>query len=276
MRLRARHPLFGRGIISPAVSSHPRTTWHNIFYLVAEAARFRFLFVEQALLASVRRQIFWDRWADFLREGSRSHLLSCVASGSLRPRELLTGEREDEEMTASASTTKVALITGGGTGIGRAIASALHRDDHTVAILGRRPERLESLEGFHAYACDISDWAAVRETVAKLLSDLGRLDVLVNNAGVIRNGSLEDTTEEDIEYQVNVNVLGTINMTKACLPSLKACKGSIINVSSTLAWLPILEHSIYTAISLLVPLPHRRALGAISCEREGDEISSLS
>ena len=150
-------------------------------------------------------------------------------------------------MTASASTTKVALITGGGTGIGRAIASALHRDDHTVAILGRRPERLESSEGFHAYACDISDSAAVRETVAKLLSDLGRLDVLVNNAGVIRNGSLEDTTEEDVEYQVNVNVLGTINMTKACLPSLKACKGSIINVSSTLAWLPILEHSIYTA-----------------------------
>ena len=150
-------------------------------------------------------------------------------------------------MTASASTTKVALITGGGTGIGRAIASALHRDDHTVAILGRRPERLESSEGFHAYACDISDSAAVRETVAKLLSDLGRLDVLVNNAGVIRNGSLEDTTEEDIKYQVNVNVLGTIHMTKACLPSLKACKGSIINVSSTLAWLPILEHSIYTA-----------------------------
>ena len=74
MRLRARHPLLGRGIISPALSSHPRTTWHNIFYLVAEAARFRFLFVEQALLASVRRQIFWDRWADFLREGSRSHL----------------------------------------------------------------------------------------------------------------------------------------------------------------------------------------------------------
>ena len=74
VRLRARHPLLGRGIIYPALSSHPRTTWHNIFYLVAEAARFRFLFVEQALLASVRRQIFWDRWADFLREGSSSHL----------------------------------------------------------------------------------------------------------------------------------------------------------------------------------------------------------
>ena len=58
VRLRARHPLLGRGIISPALSSHPRTTWHYIFYLVAEAARFRFLFVEQALLASVRRQIF--------------------------------------------------------------------------------------------------------------------------------------------------------------------------------------------------------------------------
>ena len=71
---RAAPPFRGRGIISPALSSHPRTTWHNIFYLVAEAARFRFLFVEQALLASGRRQIFWDRWADFLREGSRSHL----------------------------------------------------------------------------------------------------------------------------------------------------------------------------------------------------------
>ncbi len=150
-------------------------------------------------------------------------------------------------MTASESTSRVALITGGGTGIGRAIAKALHRDEYRVAILGRRRERLESPEGFHAYACDISDSAAIGETVAKLISDLGRIDVLVNNAGVIRNGTLEDTTEEAIEYQVRVNILGTINMTKACLPALKASKGSIINVSSTLAKLPILGTSIYSA-----------------------------
>ena len=150
-------------------------------------------------------------------------------------------------MTASASTSKVALVTGGGTGIGRAIASELHRNQYRVAILGRRRERLESPEGFHAYACDISDSAAVRETVAKLISELGRIDVLVNNAGVIKNGSLEDATEEDIEYQVGVNVVGTIRMTKACLPALKASKGSIVNVSSTLAKLPILGTSIYAA-----------------------------
>ena len=150
-------------------------------------------------------------------------------------------------MTAEASTSKVALVTGGGTGIGRAIATALQRDGFTVAILGRRPERLESPEGFHGYPCDIADAGAIGRTVAKVLSDLGRLDVLVNNAAVIKNDNLEDTTEEAIAYQVGVNVLGTINMTKACLPSLKAARGSIINISSTLAKLPILGTSVYSA-----------------------------
>jgi NAD(P)-dependent dehydrogenase (short-subunit alcohol dehydrogenase family) len=150
-------------------------------------------------------------------------------------------------MTAEASTSKVALVTGGGTGIGRAIATALQRDGFRVAILGRRPERLESPEGFHGYPCDIADAGAIGRTVAKVLSDLGRLDVLVNNAAVIKNDNLEDTTEEAIAYQVGVNVLGTINMTKACLPSLKAARGSIINISSTLAKLPILGTSVYSA-----------------------------
>ncbi len=150
-------------------------------------------------------------------------------------------------MTADASTSRVALVTGGGTGIGRAIARALHRDGYRVAILGRRRERLESPEGFHASVCDISDSAAIGQTVSRLISELGRIDVLVNNAAVIRNGSLEDATEEEIEYQVRVNILGTINMTKACLPSLKESRGSIINVSSTLAKLPILGASIYAA-----------------------------
>ena len=96
---RAAPPLLGRGIISPALSSHPRTTWHNIFYLVAEAARFRFLFVEQALLASVRRQVFWDRWADFLREGSRSHL----RNGFVQPlaKRALRANTRDEMLLAS-------------------------------------------------------------------------------------------------------------------------------------------------------------------------------
>ena len=113
--------------------------------------------------------------------------------------------------------------------------------------MGRRRERLESPGGFHAYVCDISDSAAIGQTVSRLISELGRIDVLVNNAAVIRNGSLEDATEEEIEYQVGVNILGTINMTKACLPSLKESRGSIINVSSTLAKLPILGASIYAA-----------------------------
>lgn len=150
-------------------------------------------------------------------------------------------------MTTDASTAKVALVTGGGTGIGRAIATALQRDGFSVAILGRRPERLESPEGFHGYPCDISDTGAIGRTVDKVLADLGRLDVLVNNAGVIKNGNLEDIAEEAIAYQVGVNILGTINMTKACLPSLKASRGSIINVSSTLAKLPILGTSVYSA-----------------------------
>ena len=150
-------------------------------------------------------------------------------------------------MNNDPSTSRVALVTGGGTGIGRAIATALQRDGFSVAILGRRPERLESPEGFHGYPCDIADPRAIEATVARVLSDLGRLDVLVNNAAVIKNANLEDMDEEAVAYQVGVNVLGTINMTRACLPALKASKGSIVNISSTLAKLPILGASVYSA-----------------------------
>ena len=150
-------------------------------------------------------------------------------------------------MSTEPSTSRVALVTGGGTGIGRAIATALQRDGFRVAILGRRPERLESPEGFHGYRCDIADPRAIEATLAKVLADLGRLDVLVNNAAVIKNDNLEDMTEEAVAYQVGVNVLGTIYMTKACLPALKASKGSIVNISSTLAKLPILGASVYSA-----------------------------
>lgn len=152
-------------------------------------------------------------------------------------------------MTSDASASKVALITGGGTGLGRAIATALRRDNLRVAILGRRRERLESGPGedFHPYVCDVADSAQVRRAVASVLSDLGRVDVLVNCAGVIRNGNIEDATDEAIEYQIRVNLLGTINMTKACVPALKESKGSIINMSSALAGRPILGTSVYCA-----------------------------
>ena len=152
-------------------------------------------------------------------------------------------------MTSDASASKVALITGGGTGLGRAIATEVRRDNLRIAIFGRRRERLKSGPGedFHPYVCDVADPAQVRQAVANVLSDLGRVDVLVNCAGVIRTDNIEDATDEAIEYQIRVNLLGTINMTKACVPALKASKGSIINLSSALARRPILGTSVYSA-----------------------------
>ena len=104
-------------------------------------------------------------------------------------------------MSDTTSNAKVAIVTGAATGIGRAIGKALHRDGYVVAAIGRRRESLEETkkDGFHPYVCDIGDVKQVNDTVAQVLSELGRIDVLINNAGIIRVGMLEDMALESID-----------------------------------------------------------------------------
>ncbi len=146
-------------------------------------------------------------------------------------------------------TKKVAVVTGGSAGLGLAISRTLARDGFVVAMLGRRADRLQdaAADELKPYVCDVADGTAVKAIAAKIMEEFGRVDVLVNNAGVIRNAALADITDEDVTYQLSVNIGGVINCTKAFAAPLCASRGSIINLSSALAKSPIDGASVYAA-----------------------------
>jgi meso-butanediol dehydrogenase / (S,S)-butanediol dehydrogenase / diacetyl reductase len=136
---------------------------------------------------------------------------------------------------------KRALITGGGTGIGREIAHAFSEEGAHVLICGRRHGPLkttaEELGNDVQYVeCDVSDPEDVQALVGKVDSRLGGLDVLVNNAGVVERGRLEDTPVKAWDRLMNVNLRGVYLVTRACLPMLKKTGrgASVLNISSTL------------------------------------------
>ncbi len=134
---------------------------------------------------------------------------------------------------------KVALITGGGSGVGAAIAARFDRADARVAIIGRREDQLqhtvEKIGGnVRAYVADISN----RDQIARVIEDVqtmfGPIDILVNNAGVnLPRRSLEQLAPEDWDRLMAVNATGAFNMVYALLPSMRARRsGLIINISS--------------------------------------------
>jgi NAD(P)-dependent dehydrogenase (short-subunit alcohol dehydrogenase family) len=144
---------------------------------------------------------------------------------------------------------KVAVVTGGSAGLGLRIAQTLHRDGFAVSVLGRRPERLAQMaaQGLRAYPCDVADAGAVRRTAAEILRDSGGVDVLVNNAGVIRTGALLDESDADTQFQIGTNFTGVVNATKAFGHALCERRGTIINLSSALAHLPLAGSAVYAA-----------------------------
>ena len=137
---------------------------------------------------------------------------------------------------------KTVLVTGGSRGIGKAVALKLAEQGADVAIVATSKsaaaeETLEQLKALGVkaclYACDISDEAQVKETVDNVLADFGHIDILVNNAGITKDKLLMAMSAEDIDRVIDVNLKGTIYMTKACIrPFMKQRKGSIINISS--------------------------------------------
>ena len=142
--------------------------------------------------------------------------------------------RKPANNRSSKGAGRVAVVTGGGTGLGRDAAKRLARDGFTVAVLGRRADRLKPRHGeiLHPYPCDVADPAAIKATVRAIVGDLGGINVLVNSAGVIKREPLAKITQATIAYQVDVNLMGTINMSLACVPALKKTKGAVINFSS--------------------------------------------
>jgi NAD(P)-dependent dehydrogenase (short-subunit alcohol dehydrogenase family) len=132
-------------------------------------------------------------------------------------------------------TVKVALVTGASSGIGDATARRLAQLGYIVYAVARRVDRMAALKerGIRTEAADVTDDAALVSLVDKIISDAGRIDVLVNNAGYGSYGALEDVPIAEARRQFDVNVFGLARLTQLVLPHMRAQRdGYIVNVSS--------------------------------------------
>jgi uncharacterized oxidoreductase len=146
------------------------------------------------------------------------------------------------------------LITGGGSGIGRGLAEALHRQGNQVLIAGRRSELLketaEANPGMRFFSLDIGEPSAIRGLAIQVAAEFPEMNVLINNAGIMRTENLlENPVDlEGAEAMVRTNLLGPIRLTAALLPLLRSQpSATIMNVSSGLAFVPLALTPVYSA-----------------------------
>src|SRR6266446_1619056 len=134
---------------------------------------------------------------------------------------------------------KTLLITGAGSGFGRALFHAGLKAGHTVVGAVRREEDREALEALssdgrsHAVILDVTDFSAIGVTVPALEGRIGAIDVLINSAGYGHEGVLEESPLEELRRQLEVNLFGAVAMIKAVLPAMRQRRrGHIINITS--------------------------------------------
>lgn len=140
---------------------------------------------------------------------------------------------------------KVAIVTGASSGIGLAVARALKKRGYIVYGISRHGCKGED---FRSLRCDVTDRTAVTACVARVIAENGRIDLLVNSAGMGISGSAENTSEESMEAIFRVNVYGTAAMCRAVLPTMRAQgSGRIINLGSVAGELPIPFQTFYSA-----------------------------
>jgi len=150
---------------------------------------------------------------------------------------------------------RVALVTGASSGIGEQLARDLAARGMRVGLVARRAERLDALAGALggagralAIPADVGDRAAAEQAVETVRTRFGRLDLVVNAAGVARHMLFKDHDVADIEQLVRTNLMGTIYVTKAAIPALRAAGGgAIVNVSSVAGKLGQPDEAAYAA-----------------------------
>jgi len=143
-------------------------------------------------------------------------------------------------MTDTRFEGKVALVTGASSGIGRATAERLAIEGATVAVTARREDRLtevvsrieESGSLAKGFACDLTSETDRKRLMGEVASTYGGLDVLVNAAGIIGFGTIEDTTLDAWQRMFDVNVVAIFHLMQLALPHLLPRKGNVVNVSS--------------------------------------------
>lgn len=142
---------------------------------------------------------------------------------------------------------KVVLITGGSSGIGKSIGEFLHQKGFIVYGTSRNPEKvLNSI--FPLVALDVRDVESIHLAVAQIIQSTGRLDVVINNAGVGITGPLEEIPMEEIKNNFDTNFFGPIAVMKAVLPQMRQQKlGLIVNITSIAGYMGLPYRSVYSA-----------------------------
>lgn len=135
-------------------------------------------------------------------------------------------------------TQKVVVVTGAGSGIGEATAKRFAREGARVVLVGRNEEKLSKVaaqlegEGHLMRAADVADLSQVEALFGEVASRFGRLDVLVNNAGIVKSGKVTELQPQDWKALMSVDLDGVFYCTRTAMPALIASQGSIVNVSS--------------------------------------------
>jgi NAD(P)-dependent dehydrogenase (short-subunit alcohol dehydrogenase family) len=152
----------------------------------------------------------------------------------------MSGNREQQ-------TRPVAIVTGASGGIGEATARALHGAGYRVFGTYRRPPARKS-PGIEYLVCDVTSDESVNAAVGEVLSRTGRIDLLVNNAGVGLVAGAEESSVEQAKSLFDVNLFGLIRMTKAVLPTMRQQRtGRIVNLSSVMGLIPAPFMALYSA-----------------------------
>jgi NAD(P)-dependent dehydrogenase (short-subunit alcohol dehydrogenase family) len=141
----------------------------------------------------------------------------------------------------------VALVTGASTGIGDATAKALHKAGYRVFGTTRRAAGARS-DGLTMLTCDVTDEASVAKLVDDVLSEAGRIDLLVNNAGLGLLGAAEESSIAQAKALFDVNVFGVLRVTNAVLPTMRRQgTGRIVNLSSVQGFIPAPYFALYSS-----------------------------
>lgn len=155
---------------------------------------------------------------------------------------------------------QAAWVTGGGSGIGRALALELARRGADVAVSGRRADKLEAVaaevtalgrRGL-AVPCDVTEEPQVKDAADRVARELGTLDVAIANAGYGVVGKVEALSADDLRRQLDVNVVGAAMTAKHALPHLRAARGRVAFVGSVAAFVPLAKNGAYVASKFAV------------------------
>lgn len=143
---------------------------------------------------------------------------------------------------------KVALVTGASTGIGQAAAVALVEAGFTVIGTSRNASKAKPINGVEFVDLDVASDSSVEQAIAEVVRRHGRIDVLVNNAGIGSSGAAEESSVMQAQHVFDINVFGVIRLTNAVLPIMRAqSSGRIVNLSSILGIIPQPYMALYAA-----------------------------